>query len=927
MKNFFICILLLTAVSSFAQVRLEGVVKDSLGYALELANVIAINKETQKLDSYGITNSEGRYKLSLEKNSKYTIQVSYVGMKTGSTDVETIDKPVTQDFILINDNALDEVELVYEMPVTVKGDTIIYNADSFKNGSERKLEDVLEKLPGVEINDNGQIEVEGNVVQKVTVNGKDFFDGDSKLASENIPSNAVDKIEVLRNFSEVSQMRGVENNQNNVAINIKLKEGKENFWFGDVTVGAGVAPSPNDELYLVQPKLFYYSPKYSVNIIGDLNNIGDPALTNRDLRSFGGGFRSPSRDSGTSLSLGNNGLSGLTSIANAQEVQSKLAATNFSYSPKKTLDLSGFLVYNTTRLNTRQESFIKYTDPDLGIPDEETVNTGREASDQGLVKLSASYKPNVNNQLDYDVLARLSKDSERQTELSSVIGTTDQLEEVTPFNINQNLKYYYTLNENNIFALEALHVIKDEDPFYDAFLDNDPTNNDNGFYPDNGLADDSQDEDAYDETAGQLGLDRSLDFYNLGQNQRVKSNQVDAKLDYYNILNPKSNISFTLGTIYSRQDFNSNIFQFLENDNTLEATPIVEDLDDNVLDAINDTQYNFSDVYLGVRYNVRMGKLTLRPGVSAHAYGNKNIQFNETFEDNFFRLLPEFEARVQFKNSESLQFNYRMSNQFTDVTNIAKGLILNSFDNLSYGNEALQNGLSHNLTLRYRSFNLFNYTNVFAVVNYSKNIDQIRSIVDFENVIRTSTFFNSQFADERFTASGRWQRTFGKIRTGLSTNYNYSLQNQFIEGRQSVNESFSQTYRPEIRTNFNKAPNIRLRYGYTVTNADQGTRTSKIIRNSPSARFDAYIWNSVTFVTDYTYTNQDVDGRSESFQTWDARLAYRKDRDAKWEFEIEASNLLNIDANINNNVGTFSISNSATFIQPRFITFRAIYSL
>ncbi|MFY0712553.1 carboxypeptidase regulatory-like domain-containing protein [Seonamhaeicola sp. NFXS20] len=904
-----------TSLASYAQVKLEGVVKDSIGNPLELANVVAVNQETKVLDAYGITSPDGKYRLSLNQNSTYKVQISYIGMKTGEKIIETKNSDLTEDFILQNDNTLDAVELVYEMPVTVKGDTIVYNADSFKNGSERKLEDVLEKLPGVEINDSGQIEVEGTVVQKVTVNGKDFFDGDSKLATENIPSNAVDKIEVLRNFSEVSQLKSVENNENNYAINVKLKEGKENFWFGDVKVGAGAAPAPNDALYLVQPKLFYYSPKYSINLIGDLNNIGEPALTNREVRNFGGGFRAPSRDSGTSLSLGDNGLSGLTSVSNSQKVEAKLAATNFSYSPNKALDLSGFLIFNSTRLSTRQESFIRYTDPDLGIPDEETVNTGKESSDQGLVKLSASYKPNINNQLDYDVLASLSKDSEAQTELSSVIGSTNQLEEVTPFSITQNLKYYYTLNENNIFALEALHVLKDEDPFYDAYLNNDPTNNG------------TDDEDAYDETAEQLGLDRSLNYYNLGQDERVKSNQFDAKFDYYNILNSKSNINLTLGTIFSRQDFNSNIFQFLEDDETLDATPTIVDEEGDLLTAANDTRYNFSDVYLGARYNLRLGIFTFRPGVSLHAYGNQNIQFGEKYEDNFFRVLPEFETRVQFKKSESLQFNYRMSNQFTDVTNIARGLVLNSFDNLSYGNPELQNGLSHNLTLRYRSFNLFNYTNVFATVNYSKNIDQIRSIANFENVISTSTYFNSQFADESLSASGRWQRTFGKIRTGLSANFNYSLNNQFIEDRQSESKSFSQTYRPEIRTNFNEAPNIRLRYTYSVTNTDQGTRNTKIIRNAPSVSFDAYIWDSLTFVTDYAYTNQDVDGESESYQSWDARLAYRKNQDSKWEFEVNASNLLNIDANINNNVGTFSVSNSSTFILPRFVTFRVIYSL
>ena len=404
------------------------------------------------------------------------------------------------------------------------------------------------------------------------------------------------------------------------------------------------------------------------------------------------------------------------------------------------------------------------------------------------------------------------------------------------------------------------------------------------------------------------------------------------KVDYYNILNPKSNISFTFGTILSRQDFNSNIFQFLdENDssNTQEIDPNILDSEGNVLilDAVNDTQYNFSDIYLATRYNIRTGKFTFRPGVSIHAYGNQNIQFGNKFEDNFFRVLPEFEARVQFKKSESLQFNYRLSNQFTDVTNIAEGLVLNNFDAFAYGNPELQNGLSHNLSLFYRSFNLFNNTNVFGRVSYTKNIDQIRNMTTFNSVITTNTFFNSQFADESLTAFGRWQKRFGKIQTSMQANFNYSLRNQFINGSQSVNESFLQSYRPEIRTNFREAPNVRFRYNYSVNNTDQGTRSTRIVTNSPSVRFDAYIWDSVTFVTDYAFTNQDLEGRSESFQTWSARLGYRKDRDAKWEFEIRANNILNIDANVNNNIGEISVSESRTFLQPRFVTFRAVYTL
>ncbi len=894
----------MAACYSHAQITLQGVVRDSLNNPLELANVIAINDATSGLESYGITDEQGKFSLELGNNGTYQMQISYVGMKTFEEILSTKKNDITKDYILQEDNSLDAIELTFEMPVTIRGDTLIYNADSFKNGTERKLEDVLAKLPGVEINEDGQIEVEGKVVNKLMVNGKDFFDGDTKLATKNIPSNAVDKIEVLRNYSEVGQLRGVTNNQDNVALNIKLKEGKENFWFGNVTAGGGL--SPDNALYLVQPKLFFYNPKYSINFIGDLNNTGESALTRRDIRNFGGGFRAPSRGSGTSINLGDNSLNFLTNQGNALEVENKLGTGNFSYSPNPGLDLSGFLIFNSSRILSKENSFVQYTNPDLGIPDEATEQTSKERSNQGLLKLSASYQPNMNNQLDYDILSRISNDSQKQSLLSSVVGATNQLDEVTPFSLNQNINYYYTLDESNIFAFEAQHLLKNEDPFYNAVLANDP----NG-------------EDAFDTTAEALGLNTSLNDYNLGQNRRIKSNQVDAKLDYFNILNTKSNINITLGTILSRQEFNSNIFQFLDVGSQFDPTPT---FNDGL--ASNDVEYNFSDVYMGVHYRFKTGKFTITPGFSAHAYGNKNIQFGETVEDNFFRILPDFETRIQFKKSEALTLRYDMRNQFTDITRLAEGVVLNGYNSIQFGEPDLQNALSNNLSLVYSSFNLFNYTNVFARASYSSNIDQIRSVTNFENVIRTSTFFNSSFADENVNVFGRVQRTFGKLRATLNASFNYSKINQFIQEQQSLNEGYTQTYTPGLRTNYKKAPNVSVRYRYSITDNNQGSRKTTFVTNAPSVEFDAYIWESLTFRTNYTYTNQDLgNGQSQSFQNWDATLAYRKNRDAKWEYEIKASNLLDIDSQVRNSANDLSVFTSETFIQPRFLTIRVVYVL
>ena len=883
------------------KITFSGKIQDSLQKPLLGASLIAIDQKTNALAAYTITAADGIFSLKLQPNTQYKIQVSALGLQTVNEPLTTKNENIKKNYQLRDEILLDEV--VVKMPILVKGDTLIYDADSFKNGSERKLEDIIDKLPGVEINDNGQIEVEGKVVNKLMVNGKEFFEGDTKIATKNIPSSTVDKIQVLRNYGDVGQLRGVRNNQDNVAINIKLKSGKERFWFGNVTSGGGSAPT--EGLFLLQPKLFYYSPKYSINFIGDLNNIGEVALTRRDIRGFTGGTRSPSSQSGTRINLGDNSLNFLTNQRDALRINNKLASANFSYSPNESLDLTGFFIFNSSVIDAREKSFIQFTDAALDIPDETTTQQSEERSNQGLIKLNASYKPNFTNQIDYDLFIRVANDSQNQSVLSSVIGETRQVDEVTPFSINQNLNYYFTLDEDHVFAFEGQHLIKHEDPFYNAILTNDPA-----------------EEDAFDTTATSLGLDTSLPAYNLGQNRKIYSNQLDAKLDYYHIINQKSNLNLTLGTILSYQSFDSSIFQFLAEGNPFSPTPTI-----NEGRSTNDITYTFSDFYLATHYRFRTGKFTFTPGFSLHRYGNKNQQNDDTFEDDFIRILPDFELRIQLKKSETLTFNYRMQNQFTDITRLAQGLVLNNYNSLQFGEPELQNAVSHNLSLLYRSFNLFNYTNVFARMSYTSNIDQIRNLTNFESIIRTSTFFNSTFADENFNAFGRIQRTFGKVRASLNAAFNYSKINQFIQGRPSLNEGFTQTITPEIRTNFKVAPNIRLRYRYSVIDNVQGNRKTQFIVQSPNVEFDAYIWKKVTFVTDYSYTRQEIDNDKQSFQNWNAGIIYSQGKDAKWEFELKASNLLDIDTQVRNSANNFSVLNAQTFIQPRFITVRAIYNL
>ena len=914
-KIVFIAIFMVTGALS-AQITFNGIIKDSIGNPLEMANVIALDTVAKRVASYGFSDDKGNFKLELKNNTTYNIKISYVGFKDISEFLKTKETNISKNYTMSEDTMLDGINIVSTMPVTIKGDTIIYNADSFTNGSERKLEDVLKKLPGVEVNDAGEIEIEGKRVEKVMIDGKDFFDGDSKLATKNIPSNAVDKIQVLRNYSDVGQLSGVQNNQDRFAINIKLKEGKKNFWFGDILAGAGSAPDEN--LYLLQPKLFYYTPKYTINIIGDVNNLGEVVLSRSDLRNFGGGFRSQSPSNGTNINLGNTGIGFVNANArNANKIETKLTALNFSYSPNKKLDLSGFLIFSNNSNGQRSINNIDYISPNT--PDDIVDNLSDQTSNSGIFKFSTIYKKDFNNQLNYDVFANFSNEYTTDDVNSVVLSNIAENERATPFNINQNLSYFYTANEKSIFALEMKHLLKDEDPFYAASLENDPNNND-----------DLQN-DGFDDAAETLGLNRDNTFYSLQQDRRVKSNQLDAKLDYYYILNSTSNLNFVSGTILSSQSFNSRFFQTLDNGSSLDPNPNIPGIDNE--QSTNDTQYDFVDIYAGLRYRLKSGIFTFTPGFTLHSYNSKNTQYgSEVFQDKFSKFLPEFELIAQFKRSESLTFKYKKEVNFTDVSQIARGIVANSYNSFFGGNADLVNASFHNLSLNYRSYNLFDGTNVFGRVSYRKTSNQVNRNTIFEprSVVSSSTSINSPFDNENLSAFGSVGKTVKKIRTSLGGNYSYNKTYQFINSTENTNESFTKGLNTSIGTNFTKAPNVSLSYRLNLSEQKNSSRdfNIKTTTHAPSINFDAYIWNSVTVRSDFAFNEVRQDGNLQnSFKIWNAKLAYRKDRDAKWEYEIEGSNLLATGSRTTVSQNNFSFNINETFILPRFISFRVRYQL
>lgn len=893
-KTLFILAFLFTSICFSQSVRFDGFIQDEQKNPLEMANIMAINVATKAMDSYGITNDKGKFQLTLKPNTSYSIKVSYLGMKSKEISIATQSANIAQNIVM--DDAgieLQGVEIVREMPVSIKGDTIVYNADSFKSGTEKKLEDVLKKLPGVEVNADGEIEVEGKKVSKLMVEGKDFFDGDTKLGVKNIPADAIDKIQVLRNYNEVGALKGLGNDQDNVAMNIKLKEGKKNFWFGDVTAGTGVGEL--DSRYIINPKLFYYSPKYSINVITNFNNIGELPLTAQDYFKFTGGFKNMMQKGGSNFNISSNDL-GISILRNnrAKEIETKFGATNFAYSVTKKWNISGFAILSTSKTDLETKSQTTILDSgDEQKREEET----RQKNNLGLFKLSSTYKPNDKFQFDYDILTKLSKQNE-DTDLlrESVVNKVSTLETILtnkkqdPTSIKQDLSLYYTQSDKNIFAFEMQHLYQDENPFYNANLRTQPF-------------------DLAGYTSGQQRND-------LNQDRFVKTNKLDAKLDYYYMVTPKSNINITLGNTFSYQDFNSHIFQMLDNGDR-------NDLDDPQNN--NKVNYNFNDVFLGFHYKILAGKFTLTPGVSVHSYNMKNTQLGTDYSQNFVKVLPDFFALYQIKKSESLTYNFSLTNDFTDINQLAAGYVLSDYSSLFRGNRLLENATSQVHSLRYFKYNMFNFENIFANATYTKKVDAIKTSADFTGINQSSSPYNSNLADETFTGMGNYGRSFLKnYKASVNATFNWSKFNNIQNNELATTESFSQSYTVKASTNYKNLPNIEFGYNALINKYSGSTYYT----DKPFARLDYYFLDSFSFVSEYEFYhyyngNKTVDNEYDFLS---ASLIYQK-KDSKWEYKVSATNLLNTKYLNDDSFSQFSTRVSQYTVQPRYIIFSMKYNL
>jgi hypothetical protein len=348
----------------------------------------------------------------------------------------------------------------------------------------------------------------------------------------------------------------------------------------------------------------------------------------------------------------------------------------------------------------------------------------------------------------------------------------------------------------------------------------------------------------------------------------------------------------------------------------------------------NNVNYVFNDAFVGLHYKMLVGKFTFNPGVTLHQFNTSDTQLNSVNNMSFNRVLPDFFALWQMKKSQTLSYNFSLTNNFTDVIKLAQGYVFSNYNSLFSGNRFLENSISQVHSLRFFKFSMFNMENISANITYTKQTDIItnRALLTGINQVSSSVNINSNFPNESLSGRINYGRSFaryfkadGGASISRSTNNNIRVNPDNSEFIQNT-KSFTQNYKIGFSTNFKKIPNIELAYDYTVN--DFQNQINYV--DNPSVTLEYFFLDAFSFTSEYNfYHNRD---KAKTFDTeYDfltASLSYQK-RDSKFEYKVSATNLLNTTALNDNSFNALggSTNFSSFYVQPRFVVFSLKYVL
>lgn len=329
----FIALFFILQVSLFAQnTSISGVVIDKVAQTpVEQATVRFLSEKDSSYVNGTATNAEGKFNISL-KQGRYITHISFIGYTDSYVNVNATGTRKNIGTIELNEDGVllsEAVVTAKVVEIAIKGDTVEYNADSYKVQESAVVEDLLKKMPGAEVDTDGKITINGKEIKKILVDGEEFFSNDPKVASKNLPAAMVDKLQVLDRKSDMARMTGFDDDEEETVINLTVKKGMKQGLFGSATLGGG-----NHDRYGMSGIANYMLDKNQITVLGGTNNTNNEGFTDDAAGTFRG-MR------GGNMNFGSG--SGITKSING--------GVNLAFNPSSVLKWGGNIRYGNNKNN------------------------------------------------------------------------------------------------------------------------------------------------------------------------------------------------------------------------------------------------------------------------------------------------------------------------------------------------------------------------------------------------------------------------------------------------------------------------------------------------------------------------------------------------------------------------------------------------
>ncbi|MCZ8090828.1 outer membrane beta-barrel protein [Flavobacterium sp.] len=872
---------------------------------IESATVYLTSVKDSSVVDYTITNKMGNFAIKVKKSDKaLNLKVSFISYQDFVENVTglTADKDFGTIELKEASNLLNEVVVKSEIPpIRIKKDTLEFNASSFKVGADANVEALLKQLPGVEITPEGKITVNGKEVNNILVNGKPFFGKDGKIATQNLPAEIIEKVQVVDTKTKSEEISGDASGTENKTINLTIQEDKNKGFFGKIMGGLG-----SDKRYESSMLVNYFKGERKISALASSNNINSIGFSMDEIFDNMGGGRNSSvyyNDDGSF------GINNMSFGGNRGITRSNMIGINYQDKWLKKVDQSGSYYFtNAETENANRTDRINF------LPTGNTLTKSNSITKNG----SDGHNISLDFEIALDSTATIYINPRFQT--SKGFGKSSRNQITTDENLNElnsSNNDDYNENDNSNFGLDA--------SFSKQFKKKKRGLSVN-------LEAELQKRDEYINTkSATLFADATPDdIRNQNRFENNKNDFMKLEVRYGEPLTDSLRLSLTSELTLRKIGNDLNTFDF----NT--GTNSYDDFNDVQSNEVNSkTTTYFPSTGLILDKSKTNGRINFGPEfINFDANSNYlGVRTNRNKTYVFPRVKGYISHRIGKSKSIYSFYDFGVelpqANQVLPVENLSNPL------STFIGNDDLKPTLRHNL---YFSFNDYDYQSrsgyyLYSGINLSK--DAVVSSTVYDNNFKATTTYQNVDVTHNSYLGVNWNKSYKKEKrtlrfgAGVSFNYDYNkgLTNAvlFESKGLNINPRFNLTW--SIDEMITVAPSHRYTFSktdfknYVIDKADNFIHNAKL-------EITSYMPKKFVLGSDfgYTYNSNIADGFKKDFYLWNVSLGYNFFKDQLLA-KVKVYDLLNQNLNSTRTITPTAIVDAENTVLRRYVMFSLTYKL